>query len=257
MMPEPAFGVLSGDIGLLTFGLVGALGGVHCLGMCGPLVTMYADRIDQSGPVAWRAIRQHLLFNLGRTASYATVGAVMGLLGRVLYDAAAVATGANDVRAVAGVVVGTVIVVTGGSYLLTGTTTRSLGGFGGGRLFRRVSETLSTRIDALVAGPRIVLLGAVHGLLPCPLLYPAFLYVFAAGDPAYGAVGLGVLGLGTVPSVFAYGVAFQSISPLIQGPAHRVLGAAFLLLGYVPLAHGLSLFGIGVPHPGIPIYQPF
>jgi hypothetical protein len=38
---------------------------------------------------------------------------------------------------------------------------------------------------------------------------------------------------------------------------HRVLGVVFLLLGYVPFAHGLTLLGVDVlPHVHIPVYRP-
>ncbi len=43
---------VSGDIGLVVFALIGLLGGAHCLGMCGPLVTLYADRLGDDGSVA-------------------------------------------------------------------------------------------------------------------------------------------------------------------------------------------------------------
>ncbi|WP_018258899.1 sulfite exporter TauE/SafE family protein [Halomicrobium katesii] len=248
-------GALSGQVELVVFALVGLLGGVHCLGMCGPLVTVYADQMGTDGPATWRTIRQHLLFNLGRTAIYTALGVLFGGLGALLYDAAAVAAVANDVRAVAGLVIGGVILLVGANYLLTGT-----GGLFGHAptpaVFERVSTALLDRIERWVRGPRIVALGAAHGVLPCPLLYPAFLYAFATGSPVRGGVALAVLGLATVPTVFAYGVAFQSISPRFQGPLHRLLGVTFLLLGYLPLAHGAMLLGIHLPHPSIPIYQP-
>lgn len=244
------------DAGLVVFALIGLLGGVHCLGMCGPLVTVYADRLDDDGPTAWPEIRQHLLFNAGRTASYALLGAAMGTLGALLYDAASIAAVATDVRAAAGILVGGFVLVTGVSYAATGTGRGPLGGVDPTGAFGRASARLLQHVERWVQGPRIVGLGAIHGLLPCPLLYPAFLYVFAVGSPAYGALALAVLGLGTVPTVFAYGVAFQSVAPRFQGPLHRALGVVFLALGYLPLAHGLMLLGIEVPYPSIPIYQP-
>jgi sulfite exporter TauE/SafE len=257
MMPGHVGAVVpTADVGLVVFALIGLLGGVHCLGMCGPLVTLYADRLNDDGPTAWSEIRQHLLFNFGRTISYALIGATMGLLGAILYDTAAVAAVATDVRAVAGIVVGAFVLVTGATYTLTGTTGGLLGGVDPTGLFGRVSGRLLEHVERWVRGPRIVGLGAVHGLLPCPLLYPAFLYAFAVGSPLYGALALTVLGLGTVPTVFAYGLAFQSIAPRFQGPLHRALGVVFLALGYIPLAHGLLLLGIELPHPTIPIYQP-
>jgi sulfite exporter TauE/SafE len=247
---------VGGDPGLLVFLVIGALGGAHCLGMCGPLVTLYADRLgadaDRVRPID---VRQHLLFNAGRTASYTAVGAAMGALGAVLFDAAAVVSAATGVRAVTGVVVGTFIVVTGLGYLRRGSAAGgSLPVVGGA--FSRVYGAVTARVDAWVGGPRIVALGALHGALPCPLLYPAFLYAFAVGSPLRGALSLAALGVGTVPTLLAYGTVFQSLDSGTRVGLHRALGAAFVVLGYLPLAHGLSLAGVALPHPPIPVYQP-
>ncbi|MFW6317508.1 MAG: sulfite exporter TauE/SafE family protein [Halorubrum sp.] len=83
---------------LFVFGLIGLLAGAHCLGMCGPLVTTYGDRMREARSGRNRdeltpfEVRQHLLFNLGRTAGYALVGGLFGLLGALAFvsvDAAA------------------------------------------------------------------------------------------------------------------------------------------------------------------------
>ena len=245
------------DPGLLVFLAIGVLGGAHCLGMCGPLVTLYADRLGaESDRVRPIDVRQHLLFNAGRTLSYATIGAVMGALGAVLFDAAAVATVATDVRAVTGILAGGFIVFTGAGYLLRGTVGHGVSIPLVGDGFSRVYGAVTARVDAWVGGPRIVALGALHGFLPCPLLYPAFLYAFAVGSPVRGAVSLAVLGIGTVPTLLAYGTVFQSLGTGTRVGLHRVLGVAFVALGYLPLAHGLMLLGIHLPHPPIPVYQP-
>jgi len=79
-------------VGLVVFGLIGLFGGAHCLGMCGPLVTTYADRLRQTDDsqrrtetVTLRAVRQHALFNVGRTASYAILGGLFGLAGSLVF----------------------------------------------------------------------------------------------------------------------------------------------------------------------------
>jgi sulfite exporter TauE/SafE len=245
-----------GDTGLLVFLAIGVLGGAHCLGMCGPLVTLYADRLgadaDRVRPID---VRQHLLFNAGRTASYTVVGALMGALGAVLFDAAAVVSLATDVRAATGIVAGTVIVVTGVGYLGRGSAVGGSLPLVGGQ-FSRVYGAVTARIDDWVGGPRIVALGALHGALPCPLLYPAFLYAFAVGSPLRGALSLAALGVGTVPTLLAYGTVFQSLGTGTRVGLHRALGVLFVALGYLPLAHGLTLVGIDLPRPPIPVYQP-
>jgi sulfite exporter TauE/SafE len=245
---------------LSAFLLIGLLGGAHCLGMCGPLVTMYASRFgSDSGPaLSVRELRQHLLFNLGRTVSYAVLGGLFGLVGAFVFDAASVVLVVGDaVRAAVGLVVGVGIVATGVRY-----TTGGGSGHGGGTglpLVGRVAGlfgTLQARLDGLANGPGIVGLGLIHGLLPCPILYPAYLYAFARGSPLAGVVALGVLGLGTIPTLLLYGTIVQSVDATSRDRLHRALGVAFVVLGLMPIAHGLALFGVPVPHVELPIYQP-
>lgn len=255
MFPDAV--AVSGNVTLAVFATIGLLGGVHCLGMCGPLVTVYAKRMDDGGPLSWREIRQHALFNLGRTASYAAVGALAGAVGAVVFDAAAVVRVGNTVQAVTGVAVGAFIVATGASYVLGGSAAFDAGSvLSTGGLFGRVVGTIRARVDALAGGPGIVALGALHGLLPCPILYPAFLYAFGRGSPVEGGLSLAALGLGTVPALFLYGTVLGSANPASRARLHRALGVAFLALGYLPLSHGLMLFGVHLPHVPIPFHQP-
>ena len=244
-----------------VFLAIGALGGAHCLGMCGPLVSVYADRLNATEPdtegLSRHQLRQHALFNLGRAAGYAAVGALLAAVGALTIGAADVTLAlGNGLRGATGILIGGLIMAAGASYL---------GGGAGGvvRLpavvaapFRRVSAWLTTRVDAFVGDFRIVGLGLGHAFLPCPIIYPAYLYAFAIGDPLRAAFLLGVLGLGTFPTLFAYGTALGSLSAGRRRSMHRVLGAAFLLLGYLPLSHGLMLLGVHLPHPMVPIYQP-
>ena len=251
LVADPGAGVSSPE--LLVFLAIGVLGGAHCLGMCGPLVGLYADRMDG------HEHRQHALFNLGRTAGYALAGFLLGGVGALVFDAASFASVSDLVRGVAGVAAGAFIVVTGATYTAGATGHgRSIPGLSG--LLSRVSTLLTTHVDRWVGGPRIVGLGMVHALLPCPILYPVYLYALVVGSPVTGAISLAAVGLGTFPTLFASGLAvgrLDSLAPVTRTRLHRLLGAVFLLLGYIPLAHGLVLLGVeGVPHVRIPVYQP-
>lgn len=240
-----------------VFLLIGLLGGAHCLGMCGPLVTLYSDRLgDDPDRADWREIRQHLLFNCGRTVSYAVIGALMGALGQLVFDAAAVASVADTIRGAVGIGVGLGIVLVGVGYTLKGTASMPNPIPRGGTVFSRIAARMRKHVDKWVAGPRIVGLGMLHGLLPCPILYPAFLYAFAIGSPVDGFVSLALLGVGTFPTLFAYGVALHSLGSQNRQRLHRVLGIVFVVLGYLPLSMGLASLGIEIPQIDIPIYQP-
>lgn len=268
--------LLGSDV--LLFAAVGLLAGAHCLGMCGPLVTMYAERMDGAATDGGSAststatgsaagtdargshltlyeVRQHALFNLGRATSYALIGGLMGALGGAVFlSADEVTAAAAPVRGAIGVLVGAAVILIGINYALG----RSAGGLHiPGLPLDRLFGVLTSRVDRLAGGPGIIALGGMHGLLPCPILYPAYLYAFAAGSATTGFVLLAALGLGTVPTVFAYGTLIDSVSTARRRRVHRVLGVAFLVLGYIPLSHGLMEFGIHLPHLPIPFYSPF
>lgn len=249
--------VPAGNLDAVVFLAVGFLGGAHCLGMCGPLVTVYADRLTaregDDDTLTLRQVRQHLLFNLGRTAGYAVVGGLLGGVGALAVGAAGelFAVG-RSVQAVTALVTGGFVAVTGVSYAGGSTAHPSLGPVDG--LFGRVSSALTGRVDEFVGDARIAGLGAVHALLPCPITYPAYAYAFALGDPVRAAGLLALVGVGTLPTLLAYGTVFGSLSASPR--LHRLLGVAFVVLGYLLVAHGLDLFGVAVPRVHLPLPSP-
>lgn len=274
-MVDP-FTLLGVDV--LLFLVIGLLGGAHCIGMCGPLVTIYASRMRRGGDAAGgtgdpgRAdgggtatasaqrrghlttyeVRQHALFNLGRAASYTVIGAALGALGGVvLVTTASLTDAAGTIRGTVGLLVGAIVIAIGVRYLLGGST-------GGVHLpgLERVTGWLTGHVDRLAGGPGIVGLGAIHGLLPCPILYPAYLYAFASGSAVAGGLALAALGIGTMPAVFLYGTVIESVDAVHRRRVHRVLGLAFVVLGYVLFAHGLMEAGIHLPHPELPFWNP-
>lgn len=246
------------------FLVIGLLGGAHCIGMCGPLVTIYARNMNSTradGGHVRRTreahltpyeVRQHLLFNVGRAASYTLIGVLMGTLGAVLFVGMGEVTAAVDtIRGVLGIGIGALVVAIGGHYLMGRVSV-------GVRLpgTQVVTRRLSNWVGRLANGPGIVGLGAVHGLLPCPILYPAYLYAFASGSPLAGGVALAALGIGTIPAVFAYGTLIESVDVTHRRRLHQLLGVAFLVLGYILFAHGMMVLGYHLPHPELPFWDP-
>lgn len=252
---------------VVLFLVIGLLAGAHCIGMCGPLVTIYAKQMDggtrtDGGTATARRqrgahltlyeVRQHALFNLGRTLSYTIIGAIVGLLGSVVFLGAGELTStANTVRGVVGVVIGMFVIGTGVVYVL-GRVSVGLQLPG----TQRITRQLTGAVDRLTNSPGIVGLGAIHGLLPCPILYPAYLYAFSTGSPVAGGVALFALGLGTIPTVFAYGTIIDSVGAVHRRRMHRVLGVLFVVLGYILFAHGLMALGYHIPHPMFPFWNP-
>lgn len=260
-MPLELIGI---DVAL--FFLIGLLGGAHCIGMCGPMVTVYADRINPATAnggtsVASRAVterhltlyevRQHGLFNLGRTVSYTLIGAAMGALGGLLLITVDQLTvGADVIRGVVGGGIGLLIILIGARYLL--------GRFDVGMHLPGtglIAGWLVALVDRLANSPGITVLGAIHGLLPCPILYPAYLYAFTTGSPLAGGIALFALGIGTIPAVFGYGTVIEHVDVDHRKRLHQLLGLVFLVLGYILFAHGLMSLGVHLPHPELPFWD--
>ncbi len=145
-------------------------------------------------------------------------------LGGILFVTTESVTAAFELfRGSVGLLVGGFVITTG-IYYLAGRTT---GGLSIPSL-ERVSGWLLAHVDCLANGPGIVALGAVHGLLPCPVLYPAYLYAFTTGSPTGGAIALAALGVGTIPTVFAYGQSSSPSTPFTAGGSTGCSGSPSL-----------------------------
>ncbi|GAB7013461.1 sulfite exporter TauE/SafE family protein [Halolamina salina] len=247
---------LGAGVELGAFLLVGLLGGAHCLGMCGPLVTAYAgDAGSPQGRVTLRDVRQQGLLTVGRVGTYALVGGALGALGGATVAGGSLFAGVDVVRGLFGVAAGTLVLVVGAGYLRGRPIDPGqipIPGVSG--LFKRLSGVAIDRARTWAEGPRIALLGSIHALLPCPLLYPAYLYAFARGSPVAGALALGTLGVGTAPAMVGSATMLGAVPASVRSRLHRALGGAFLLLGLLPLLHGLGLLGVPVPQIHLPHY---
>jgi hypothetical protein len=218
---------------LIAAFLFGVFGSTHCFGMCGPLVSLYASQLAPG--TAASPLRQHLLFNLGRTLAYTNLGILFGMAGFVL--------GIRPWGAgLVGVTAGLFVVLMGTHFLGTGGVAVRLE-----RVLARPTGALAgvwRRYVALARSRGIVLLGALHGLLPCPLLYVMFSSAVAIGDPIRGGSLLFAFSLGTVPMMWGIGIVGQHLRPERRLAWQRVFGGLVTVWGLVLIAHGLQTFGL-------------
>jgi len=201
--------------------LVGLLGGVHCVGMCGGIVgalTVQAPRRRQ----AWNL---HLAYNAGRIASYAVAGAIMGVIGG------------------AGLMFNQVLPVQLLLYVLANLVLVGLGvylaGLGnplarfealGARLWRRVQPWGAKVLPADTAGKALVL-GALWGWLPCGLVYSLLVSALLSGGAASGAAVMLAFGLGTLPNLLLAGMLFKRLRDITSNRRVR-LAAGVLVAGF-------------------------
>ena len=204
----------------------GALASLHCVGMCGGFVLA----LDRPGRVPWRRVAYQILFHLGKTATYVTLGVLVGLAGAAFVHA----RWFHAAQAALSVVAGCFMVLAG---LQIAQFLRELpigSWFGPGSLYdRAVKAVINLR------GPMApVALGMMTGLLPCPLVY-AFLAASLEQGNLWRAMGvMAILGLASMPALVLVVLTGATFRPALRARMIRVAGLVVIVLGVVTILRG-------------------
>ncbi len=203
---------------LLSALILGLLGGGHCLGMCGGLMSALTLAI----PAERRAQRFQLLlaYNLGRIFSYAAAGLLLGLAGWALNNSPA----AMLLRIIAAL-----LLIAMGLYLAgwwSGLTRIEALGRG---LWHYI-QPLTRRFMPVTNWPRALILGGLWGWLPCGLVYSTLLWASSQGNALDSAALMLAFGLGTLPVLLATGMAAERLSALLRERGVRMAGGILVIL---------------------------
>lgn len=169
---------------LLSAGLMGLVGGPHCLAMCG------AACLGISRWPARTALHNLLLFQFGRLIGYALLGAVaassMTSLGWLSVQSAAFRPIWSMVH-VAAVLFGVLVLWRGEQPVWLTHTAH--------QLWQRVASPAKREaLQQRAYGP--LLLGMAWALLPCGLLYSALMVALFSASPVQGALVMLMFALG-------------------------------------------------------------
>ncbi|MBE0620933.1 MAG: sulfite exporter TauE/SafE family protein [Burkholderiales bacterium] len=220
------------EAGLAAAFLIGLMGGVHCVGMCGGIV----GALTVQTPRRRRAWDLHLAYSTGRIASYAAAGAIMGMIGG------------------AGLMFNQVLPVQMLLYVLANLVLIGMGlylaGLGkqlarvealGAWLWRRI-QPYSARVLPADTLAKAFALGTLWGWLPCGLVYGMLATALVSGGAARGAAVMLAFGLGTLPNLLLAGMAFKRLRDITSNPRLRMAaGALVACFGVVGLARAAHM----------------
>ena len=211
--------------------VVGLLGGVHCIGMCGGVVAALTFGLprERQGRVA-RTMPYHLAYNLGRMLSYVFAGALMGGLGMLLAQLLPVYYAQRVLLGFAGLFMIALGLYLAGWWMGLNRVERM-----GGRLWALV-EPFGRRLLPVRSPLRAFGVGIVWGWLPCGLVYSMLVNAVSAGGAVQGAGLMLAFALGTLPNLLAMGVLAGAAARLSGAPAfRRVAGALVIVFGVYTL----------------------
>jgi sulfite exporter TauE/SafE len=235
---------------LLPIFLVGLLGGVHCVGMCGGIVSAFSVATPRQrlfpvliAPQSRRfsliaeASPRVLAFNAGRIGSYMLAGALAGLLGSVpaLLHLVALQTAAYWLANLMLVALGlTLMNVWHGLRRVEAIA----------QVGWRHVQPLMRRLLPVTHLWQAMALGGLWGWVPCGMVYSVLMTALLTGSAPQGAMIMLAFGLGTLPLLFILGVLGTSVQAFLQKtPVRRLAGLLVLMFGLLGLfraATGLS-----------------
>ena len=216
---------------LMSALLLGAVGSVHCLAMCGGI----AGALGQAAApqAGLRSTLRIALYSLGRMTSYAVAGTVVGFLGETFAAWTGFSVG---LRVMAGLLILLFGLHVSGWWNGLAAIER-LGMVGWKRL-----SPLAKRIGRPDRSWKVFALGLLWGWLPCGLVYSALIAAAASGSAPLGAAFMACFGLGTLPAMWAAsGFGARLGAFLASGRSRRAAGILLLTFG------ALSIFGAMMP----------
>ena len=213
------------ETGYFAVFLIGLLGGTHCIGMCGGIVSALTVQTVRLPGEMRRDWPLHLAYNIGRISSYTLAGAAMGAIGTVgmLF---------NDILPIQlGLYVAANLMLVALGLYLTGFT-RALSGVErlGQRLWVRI-QPLTRRFLPAHTVAQAFPLGLLWGFLPCGLVYSVLATALVTGAAERGAALMLAFGLGTLPNLMLAGLILKRLRDVVRNQAIRT-GSGLLVLAF-------------------------
>lgn len=201
--------------------MIGLLGSMHCVGMCGPLA--FAVPTLQKG---WAyLVLNKLSYQLGRIISYCLLGVLIGLMGRQIWLA--------GIQQGISILTGVLIIIAACS-----------------RLFKfsvRNNNTLLTKpfyrlFDyAFKHKANHLIIGIINGFLPCGFVYMAMAGALNTGSVNSAVVYMFCYGMGTLPLMFIAGMSMGFTTGALRNRINKFVPYIMICLGLWFVLRGAEL----------------
>ncbi len=215
---------------IATAFLLGLMGSLHCIGMCGPIAFMLP--LDRER----KALRygQLGLYHLGRALAYGLIGLVFGLVGKGLY--------LFGFQQKLSIVLGLVMIASvliPARYFRGWKLTRPLY-----RLIGRLQAALGSQLRRR-SPDTFLTIGFLNGFLPCGLVYMALIGAMALASAPQGALYMMAFGLGTLPLMSAAALFGKFLKGRWAPVARKAIPAFVVVIGLLFVLRGM---GLGIPY---------
>jgi uncharacterized protein len=201
-------------IGITPF-LLGLFSSLHCVGMCGGIMSALSFSIARDKKS--QSISIILFYNFGRIVTYTLMGLLLGFFVQELMQW----SGLHYIRGLAGL-----MLIAMGLYL-AGWWSGLIYLEGLGRYLWNYVQPLSKLLLPVNSISKAMVLGGIWGWLPCGLIYSMLIYAVAQGNFLNAALAMLAFGIGTLPSMMVAGFFADGLRRWLQ---LRIIRCGFALL---------------------------
>lgn len=208
--------------------LLGLLGSMHCAVMCGPLMLS----LPYSQHNTFNSAVQLLMYQIGRTLAYATIGFLAGLLGSSIK----LLTNQETL----GIVIGSLMLL----FAILHFTGRNAKKFDAMQkmIIRPISNMMSKVYQLNCWG---LLAGLLNGLIPCGMVYLASATALNTGSVREAIVFMLLFGIGTTPLMLTISLGGIYLKKYIHFSPNKLIPWFMLLLGAIFILRSAD---IGIPY---------
>lgn len=215
---------------LLSALILGFMGSLHCVGMCGPIAFMLpVDRTNN-----YKKFGQIFIYHFGRLLAYGIIGLIFGLLGKGLsifglQQKLSIAIGALMILVVL------IPYKTFNKYNLSKPIYK---------IISKVKNQLGKELKKK-SPDTFLTIGFLNGFLPCGLVYMALFASIAMGDALQGSLYMVLFGVGTLPLKTAAIYFSNLLKGGVRQKVQRAIPVFVVIIGVLFILRGL---GLGIPY---------
>ncbi len=201
--------------------MIGLLGSVHCIGMCGPL----AFAVPSLRPGVKFLVLDKILYQTGRIMSYCILGVLIGLIGRQLWM--------SGMQQGISIFTGLLIIAAACSRIF-----KLSAGTGSSFLLKPFNKLFGY---ALKHKANHLIIGMFNGLLPCGFVYLALAGAVNTGRVVKAAEYMFWFGTGTAPLMLLATLGMGFTGNLFRRRINKVIPFMMLFLGAWFILRGMDL----------------
>lgn len=208
--------------------LIGFLGSIHCIGMCGPIALMIPTSKNP-----FLKFFQIITYNFGRVLTYSLFGVIFGLIGESVRF--------MEIQQIVSIAVGSILIliVLGTLFSYNKAANKA------NKLVTKLFDPIKNRFGKLLGKERknLLAIGILNGFLPCGLIYFALAASITSQSIFGSTLFMAAFGLGTIPAMLIFMYFKSAINQKIN--LQKIVPYMLLAMGMLLVMRGMNL---GIPY---------